>query len=139
MVVENGRSVSLAGFIKDNYRWIDVQHCLDHALDLINQKAYALVPNSIQRLIKTIPNRVRTPKAKEFLKGVYDSITLADWIEAHKKQGNNDIADAVEKGNFLSIPSFCETRWYGNLVLIGRILHHYPTLVKFFASKEYRC
>jgi hypothetical protein len=138
LLVESGQSVSLAGHIKARYAWIDIQHCLDHALDLINKKAFALVPKRIQSFIKAIPSRVRTPKAKEFLRGVFDSITLADWIAEHKVQGNDDIAEAIEKGDFLAIPSYCETRWYGNLVLIGRILQHQPTLIRFFSSKEYK-
>jgi hypothetical protein len=38
-LVDSGNSKSLAGRIKDEYPSILIQHCLDHALDLINEKA----------------------------------------------------------------------------------------------------
>jgi hypothetical protein len=41
------------------------------------------VPQEIRDLIRAIPSKIRTAQAKEYLKQIFYSVTLHDWIEEH--------------------------------------------------------
>jgi hypothetical protein len=43
-LIESGNSNSLAGHIYKHFPKIDLQHCLDHCLDLINKEAEKVMP-----------------------------------------------------------------------------------------------
>lgn len=62
--VDSGNSHSFSGFLKLAYPYIQIQHCLDHALDLINSKAIKEIPKYIRDLIKQVAASIRSAKQR---------------------------------------------------------------------------
>jgi hypothetical protein len=48
------KSMSFVGFMKRDFGHIAVQHCLDHALDLVNKRGEAVLPAAQKELVKAI-------------------------------------------------------------------------------------
>ncbi len=62
--------------MKRDYPWIEIQHCLDHALDLINEWAYKKIPLAIRDLIQSIPAKIRSPDSRSVFKQMWEDISL---------------------------------------------------------------
>jgi hypothetical protein len=71
---------------------------------------------------------------------MFSAISLEDLISRQIQLGNSELAEALKQcaneGKFKYLPSFCETRWWGNYALVSRIVKFLPVLVEYYKTNN---